>query len=128
MTQRTDLRWRANDSARSPRNRTSGQLVAARSIYQAAGFRLISEEPHHSFGHDLVERPVVPRGEGMAFVRDGHGALGGKLPINTGGGALGEGRLHGMTDWRPQRAPRRVLEDIVGWIGENERTVEGALA
>jgi CDP-paratose 2-epimerase len=37
-------------------------------------------------------------------------------------------RLHGMTDWRPQRAPRRVLEDIVGWIGENERTVERALA
>ena len=21
---------------------------------QAAGFRLVSEEPHHSFGHDLV--------------------------------------------------------------------------
>jgi acetyl-CoA acetyltransferase len=40
---------------------------------------------------------VVGRGEGMAFLRDGHGALGGKLPINTGGGALGEGRLHGMT-------------------------------
>lgn len=40
---------------------------------------------------------IVPRGEGLGFLRDGHGALGGKLPINTGGGALGEGRLHGMT-------------------------------
>lgn len=40
---------------------------------------------------------IVPRGEGLAFLRDGHGSLGGKLPINTGGGALGEGRLHGMT-------------------------------
>jgi hypothetical protein len=29
-------------------------LVAARRIYQAAGFRLVSAEPHHSFGHDLV--------------------------------------------------------------------------
>jgi hypothetical protein len=29
-------------------------LVAAHRIYQAAGFRLISEAPHHSFGHDLV--------------------------------------------------------------------------
>jgi GNAT superfamily N-acetyltransferase len=29
-------------------------LVAARPIYQAAGFRLIREEPHHSFGHDLI--------------------------------------------------------------------------
>lgn len=40
---------------------------------------------------------IVPKGEGLAFLRDGHGSLGGKLPINTGGGALGEGRLHGMT-------------------------------
>ena len=29
-------------------------LVAALHIYQAAGFRLVSESPHHSFGHDLV--------------------------------------------------------------------------
>lgn len=39
----------------------------------------------------------APRGEGLAFLRDGHGSLDGHLPINTGGGALGEGRLHGMT-------------------------------
>ena len=36
-------------------------------------------------------------GQGLAFLRDGHGSLTGRLPINTGGGALGEGRLHGMT-------------------------------
>jgi acetyl-CoA acetyltransferase len=40
---------------------------------------------------------VVPRGQGLAFLRDGHGGLAGRLPVNTGGGALGEGRLHGMT-------------------------------
>jgi DNA-binding MarR family transcriptional regulator/N-acetylglutamate synthase-like GNAT family acetyltransferase len=33
---------------------TNDVLVAARRIYQAAGFRLTSEAPHHSFGHDLV--------------------------------------------------------------------------
>ncbi len=33
---------------------TNDILVAARHIYQAAGFRLTSEAPHHSFGHDLV--------------------------------------------------------------------------
>jgi hypothetical protein len=29
-------------------------LLAARRIYQAAGFTLIEEERHHSFGKDLV--------------------------------------------------------------------------
>jgi DNA-binding MarR family transcriptional regulator/N-acetylglutamate synthase-like GNAT family acetyltransferase len=33
---------------------TNDILVAARRIYQAAGFRLVREEPHPSFGHDLV--------------------------------------------------------------------------
>jgi DNA-binding MarR family transcriptional regulator/GNAT superfamily N-acetyltransferase len=33
---------------------TQSILVAARHIYQAAGFRLTASEPHHSFGHDLV--------------------------------------------------------------------------
>ena len=33
---------------------TNDVLVAARRIYQANGFRLVKEEPHHSFGKDLV--------------------------------------------------------------------------
>jgi DNA-binding MarR family transcriptional regulator/GNAT superfamily N-acetyltransferase len=33
---------------------TNTVLVSARRIYQAAGFELIAEEPHHSFGKDLV--------------------------------------------------------------------------
>jgi GNAT superfamily N-acetyltransferase len=33
---------------------TNSVLVAARRIYEAAGYRLTEEEPHHSFGHDLV--------------------------------------------------------------------------
>jgi DNA-binding MarR family transcriptional regulator/ribosomal protein S18 acetylase RimI-like enzyme len=33
---------------------TQSILVAARSIYRAAGFELIKEEPHHSFGVDLI--------------------------------------------------------------------------
>jgi GNAT superfamily N-acetyltransferase len=45
---------------------TNDILVSARRIYQAAGFRLIGEEPHHSFGRDLVGQtwelplPAVP--------------------------------------------------------------------
>lgn len=33
---------------------TNDLLVSARRIYQAAGFVLVAEEKHHSFGHDLV--------------------------------------------------------------------------
>jgi len=33
---------------------TNDVLASARRIYQAAGFKLVKEEPHHSFGKDLV--------------------------------------------------------------------------
>jgi DNA-binding MarR family transcriptional regulator/GNAT superfamily N-acetyltransferase len=33
---------------------TQSILVAARNIYRSTGFQLVKEEPHHSFGHDLI--------------------------------------------------------------------------
>ncbi|MET8833133.1 GNAT family N-acetyltransferase [Micromonospora sp. NPDC004540] len=43
---------------------TNHPLVAARGIYLSRGFRLVQEEPHHSFGTDLTgqvyERELAP--------------------------------------------------------------------
>ncbi len=44
----------------------------------------------------LEEFGFCARGEAKEFVRAGHHARGGKLPINTHGGQIGEAYIHGM--------------------------------
>jgi CDP-paratose 2-epimerase len=36
-------------------------------------------------------------------------------------------RLFGLTEWRPRRSARQVLEDIYRWIVDNEDSVMAAL-
>lgn len=68
-------------SGRRPGDLTSAQLYD--------GFSSMVWEWLDGFG-------ITAAGKAPAFIRDGHAARDGKLPINTFGGALGEGRLHGM--------------------------------
>jgi acetyl-CoA acetyltransferase len=44
----------------------------------------------------LESAGFCPEGEAFRFVQDGRIALEGDLPVNTFGGSLSEGRLHGM--------------------------------
>ena len=37
-------------------------------------------------------------------------------------------RLGELTDWRPRLSPRRVLEDVLEWVSDNERAVRATLA
>jgi acetyl-CoA acetyltransferase len=44
----------------------------------------------------LEEFGFCGRGEAKDFLREGHAEIGGRLPINTHGGQLGEAYIHGM--------------------------------
>ncbi len=61
---------------------------------------------------------LVGKGESGAFIRDGETGIRGRLPVNTHGGLLSEGYLHGMNS---------VLEAVLQLRGDaGERTVDGA--
>ncbi len=57
------------------------------------------------------------KGEGGAFVSSGEIELGGRLPINTGGGHLSEGYIHGMN---------HVVEGVRQIRGDSTSQVPGA--
>ncbi|MGW2056670.1 bifunctional helix-turn-helix transcriptional regulator/GNAT family N-acetyltransferase [Streptomyces sp. NPDC001840] len=54
---------------------TNDVLAAARTLYQRAGFTLVGEEPHHSYGADLVGQDWrLPLREEAATSQDGPGS------------------------------------------------------
>jgi acetyl-CoA acetyltransferase len=77
---------------------------AARAAYQAAGIGpedVEVAEVHDATAYGEVavteELGFCPTGEGGAFAESGATALGGKLPINTGGGLIARGHPVGAT-------------------------------
>jgi acetyl-CoA acetyltransferase len=66
---------------------------------------------------ELEDFRFCPKGEGGAFVSSGEVELTGRLPINTGGGHLSEGYIHGMN---------HVVEGVRQIRGESTSQVTGA--
>lgn len=66
---------------------TNHPLAAARRIYLSRGFKLVEEEPHHSFGADLVgqvyELDLAPRRTAAAADHRGRGARAGASPAGA---------------------------------------------
>jgi acetyl-CoA acetyltransferase len=74
--------------------------------YDASTIHLIRQM--ESFG-------FVPEGQGLAFCKEGHMAIGGRLPVNTSGGQLSETYMHGWNQvvevarqLRHEAGPRQI--------------------
>jgi len=77
--------------------------LVARQLYATAGIGPEDVQTAVLYDHftpfvlvQLEEFGFCGRGEAKDFVREGHIDLGGRLPINTHGGQLGEAYIHGM--------------------------------
>ncbi len=77
--------------------------VVAKELYSQSGLGPEALQTAVIYDHftpfvlpQLEEFGFARRGEAKEFIRAGHHARGGKLPINTHGGQLGEAYIHGM--------------------------------
>ncbi len=77
--------------------------LVARQLYETAGIGPDDVQTAVIYDHftpfvlvQLEEFGFCGRGEAANFIRDGNIEIGGRLPINTHGGQLGEAYIHGM--------------------------------
>ena len=77
--------------------------IAARQLWQKSGFSPSDVRTAVLYDHftpyvlmQLEELGFCGRGEAAGFIADGEIEVGGRLPLNTHGGQLGEAYIHGM--------------------------------
>jgi len=76
---------------------------------------------------------LIKRGEGGDFFRSGAGRIGGRLPVNTHGGLLSEGYIHGLnsvveavSQLRGEAGPRQVKDAALGLVTAGGATQTGS--
>ncbi|MNG83971.1 lipid-transfer protein [compost metagenome] len=102
--------------------------VVARELYRQSGLGPEALQTAVIYDHftpfvlpQLEEFGFVRRGEAKEFIREGHHARGGKLPINTHGGQLGEAYIHGMNGIA--EAVRQVRGTAVNQVADVENVL-----
>lgn len=102
--------------------------VVARELYAQSGLGPEAFQTAIIYDHftpfvlpQLEEFGFARRGEAKEFIREGHHARGGKLPINTHGGQLGEAYIHGMNG--VAEAVRQVRGTAVNQVDDVENVL-----
>lgn len=95
--------------------------LVARQLWSQSGLRPEDMQAAILYDHftplvlvQLEELGFCKRGEAPSFIANGAIELGGRLPINTHGGQLGEGYLHGMNGIT--EAVRQIRGDAVNQV------------
>jgi acetyl-CoA acetyltransferase len=98
--------------------------LVARRLYEQAGIGASDIQTAILYDHftpfvlcQLEEFGFCGRGEAKDFVKDGNIEVGGGLPVNTHGGLLGEGYIHGVNN---------ILEAVRQLRGTAANQVDGA--
>ena len=105
--------------------------VVAKEIYRQAGLGPDAIQTAIIYDHftpfvlpQLEEFGFAERGEAKEFIRAGHHARGGRMPINTHGGQLGEAYIHGMNG--VAEAVRQVRGSSVNQVDNVENVLATA--
>jgi Acetyl-CoA acetyltransferase len=102
--------------------------VVAKELYRQSGLGPDALQTAVIYDHftpfvlpQLEEFGLCERGEAKEFIRAGHHARGGKFPINTHGGQLGEAYIHGMNG--VAEAVRQVRGSAVNQVDHVENVL-----